>query len=138
MENCKQNLISNCDEGMSWEESNHIGNINRERFAAKENGLVPLEDNHVVVAQPFVVLPLYEYRALKKKVDEAKTAISYAEEVGRLLSLLDDLGGMSEKMKNMITNAKQLFRQHLINPTVSLSLIGGEYDSRVIAAWRNY
>ena len=104
MKDCKQNLPLN------WDVAELMGNTNRERIAAKENGLVPLEDSHNMTVQPLVILSLHEYRALKKKVDEAETAISYAEEVGRLLSLLDDLGGMSEKMKAIITNARQLFK----------------------------
>lgn len=72
------------------------------------NHLIP--SNCIRSAQPVVILPLDEYNLLKKKVDEAETAISYAEEIGRLLSLLDDLGGMSEKMKTMIMNGKQLFK----------------------------
>lgn len=33
-------------------------------IVAKENGLVPLEDSHIVTAQPLVILSLHEYRAL--------------------------------------------------------------------------
>lgn len=84
----------------SWEET----------IANKCNKPLLIPHNYIQNAQPVVIIPLDEYNLLKKKVDEAETAVSYAEEVGRLLSLLGDLGGMSEKMKQMIENGKQLFK----------------------------
>lgn len=89
------------------------GQIEKEyekRSLVDNNKPICIPDLYVRKAQPVVVIPLDEYNLLKKKVDEAEAAISYAEEVGHLLSLLNDLGGMSEKMKAMVEQGKQLFK----------------------------
>lgn len=97
--------INEVEGARSWEEAQ----VTEQCFGVN-NTPIFIPNLYLRKDQPVVIIPLDEYNLLKKKVDEANKAISYAEEVRRLLSLLNDLGGMSEKMKAMVEQGKRLFK----------------------------